>query len=202
MIFFPLPNNTQVGVVRFLSWLLRRSAPTPNLHWRHLHFRLDNNFLEECGDRWTPRATGWLARAGKENSRGTHAPVRQTCFVRRLRRPVAALYAPVLLEHIQIPPRNLTIMDFDNPNDAALRPWIERGVTFVKDRITPANLGATLGLPAPGRRRSVDRPGVGPGHRLLQRSSPGATSTASSTSIHRWSCGIPMGRPRTGIPPN
>ena len=35
-------------------------------------------------------------------------------------------------------------MDFE-PNDAALRPWLEKGVTFVKDRVAPDNLGSLLG---------------------------------------------------------
>ena len=34
-------------------------------------------------------------------------------------------------------------MDFE-PNDLALQPWIEQGVTFVKDRVTPQNLGTLL----------------------------------------------------------
>jgi homospermidine synthase len=51
---------------------------------------------------------------------------------------------PVLLRHIDVDPARITIMDFE-PNEAALKPWIERGVTFVKDRVTPDNLGALLG---------------------------------------------------------
>jgi len=35
-------------------------------------------------------------------------------------------------------------MDFE-PDEAALKPWIEQGVSFVKDRVTPENLGSMLG---------------------------------------------------------
>src|SRR5262249_62371218 len=35
-------------------------------------------------------------------------------------------------------------MDFA-PNEAALQPWIERGMTFVRERVTPENLGRLLG---------------------------------------------------------
>lgn len=57
---------------------------------------------------------------------------------------VARCTLPILLDHIKVDPRRITIMDFD-PNDAALRPWLERGVTFVKDKVTPENLGSLLG---------------------------------------------------------
>jgi homospermidine synthase len=57
---------------------------------------------------------------------------------------VARCTLPILLKHVKIPPGNVTIMDFE-PNEAALRPWVEQGMTFVKDRITPENLGQSLG---------------------------------------------------------
>jgi homospermidine synthase len=57
---------------------------------------------------------------------------------------VARCTLPILLKHVKIPPRAVTILDFE-VNEAALRPWIEQGVTFVKDRITPQNLGPRLG---------------------------------------------------------
>lgn len=50
---------------------------------------------------------------------------------------------PILLKHIKVDPKHITIMDFE-PNDLALQPWIEQGVTFVKDRVTPQNLGTLL----------------------------------------------------------
>ncbi len=57
---------------------------------------------------------------------------------------VARCTLPILLQHIDIDPRRITIMDFD-PDEVALRPWIERGMTFVKDRVAEDNLGALLG---------------------------------------------------------
>src|SRR5262249_8379402 len=56
---------------------------------------------------------------------------------------VARCTLPILLKHVQIPPQQITILDFE-PNEAALRPWLEQGMTFVKDRITPENLGTLL----------------------------------------------------------
>src|SRR5271166_5181708 len=57
---------------------------------------------------------------------------------------VARCTLPILLRHISVDPTKLTIMDFE-PNVAALEPWIEQGVTFVKDRVEPENLGTLLG---------------------------------------------------------
>src|SRR5579864_5756466 len=57
---------------------------------------------------------------------------------------VARCTLPILLRHINVDPRHITIMDFD-PDDAALGPWLERGMTFVKNRVTRDNLGAILG---------------------------------------------------------
>ena len=57
---------------------------------------------------------------------------------------VARCTLPILLKHIDVDPKRITIIDFD-PDEAALRPWIERGVTFVKDRVGPENMGACLG---------------------------------------------------------
>jgi homospermidine synthase len=57
---------------------------------------------------------------------------------------VARCTLPILLKHINVDPKRITIMDFE-PNEAALKPWIEQGVAFVKDRVTPQNLGSLLG---------------------------------------------------------
>jgi homospermidine synthase len=57
---------------------------------------------------------------------------------------VARCTLPILVDHMTVDPHRVTIMDFD-PNDAALKPWLERGMTFVKDRVTPENLGELLG---------------------------------------------------------
>ncbi len=57
---------------------------------------------------------------------------------------VARCTLPILVKHLSIDPKRITIMDFE-PNDAALKPWIEQGMTFVKDRVTPENMGSLLG---------------------------------------------------------
>ena len=57
---------------------------------------------------------------------------------------VARCTLPILIKHIHIDPKRITIIDFDQ-NDDALKPWIEQGVTFLKDRVTPENLGSLLG---------------------------------------------------------
>lgn len=56
---------------------------------------------------------------------------------------VARCTLPILLKHIKITPKLITIVDFE-PNEAALQPWIKQGVTFVRDRVTPENLGTLL----------------------------------------------------------
>src|SRR5262245_33586813 len=56
---------------------------------------------------------------------------------------VARCTLPILLDHIHVDPKRITIMDFD-PNDAALRPWIDRGVTFVKEKVAEDNMDALL----------------------------------------------------------
>ena len=57
---------------------------------------------------------------------------------------VARCTLPILLRHINIDPKLITIMDFD-PDDAVLKPWVEQGITFVKDRVARDNMGTLLG---------------------------------------------------------
>jgi homospermidine synthase len=57
---------------------------------------------------------------------------------------VARCTLPILIKHLNIDPKRITAMDFD-PDAAALKPWIEQGMTFLKDRVTPGNLGSLLG---------------------------------------------------------
>jgi homospermidine synthase len=56
---------------------------------------------------------------------------------------VARCTLPILLRHIDVDPTRISIMEFD-PDESALRPWIERGVTFVNNRVTPENLHSLL----------------------------------------------------------
>jgi len=57
---------------------------------------------------------------------------------------VARCTLPILVKHLSIDPKNVAIVDFE-PNELALKPWIEQGMTFVQDRVTPENLGSLLG---------------------------------------------------------
>ena len=57
---------------------------------------------------------------------------------------VAQCTLPVLVKHIKVPARHITVMDFEDRR-AALAPWRKRGVSFVRQRVTPANMGALLG---------------------------------------------------------
>jgi homospermidine synthase len=56
---------------------------------------------------------------------------------------VARCTMPILIKHVGIDPKRITIIDFE-PNDDALKPWIEQGMKFLKDRVTPENLGSLL----------------------------------------------------------
>ncbi len=57
---------------------------------------------------------------------------------------VAQCTLPIFLKHVRVPPKNITVMDFEDKADA-LAPWIEQGIGFVRNRIGPDNLGALLG---------------------------------------------------------
>ena len=57
---------------------------------------------------------------------------------------VARCTLPILVKHFNIDPKRITMMDFE-PNEAAIKPWIEQGMTFVNDRVTEENLGSLLG---------------------------------------------------------
>ncbi len=50
---------------------------------------------------------------------------------------------PVLLKYIDIPYKNITIIDFVDKRDA-LTPWIKKGVRYFQERITPLNITKML----------------------------------------------------------
>ena len=76
---------------------------------------------------------------------------------------VAQCTLPILVKHLTVPPRNITVIDFE---DRRGPPAVDRaGVRFVRDRVTPENLGARA-RPASLGRRPPDRPGLE--HRLLR----------------------------------
>lgn len=51
---------------------------------------------------------------------------------------------PVLLKHCNVPHENITVIDFEDRTEH-LKPWTAQGIQFVRERITPENLGAVLG---------------------------------------------------------
>lgn len=57
---------------------------------------------------------------------------------------VAQCTLPILLRELRISPKQITVMDFENKRKY-LAPYIAQGVRFVRDRITPENLGTLLG---------------------------------------------------------
>ena len=57
---------------------------------------------------------------------------------------VAQCTLPIFLDHVQVPPENITVLDLEDKAQD-LEQWTSRGVTFVRREITPDNLGAVLG---------------------------------------------------------
>ncbi len=57
---------------------------------------------------------------------------------------VAECTLPILLKSIRVPAQNITVMDFEN-RASKLKPWTSKGVRFVRDRVTRANMGRLLG---------------------------------------------------------
>lgn len=63
---------------------------------------------------------------------------------------VAHCTLPILLKHLSVPPANITVMDFEDKAED-IKPWTDQGVRFLRDKITPENLGAKLAkLVGPG----------------------------------------------------
>jgi homospermidine synthase len=56
---------------------------------------------------------------------------------------VAQCALPVFVKHFGIPYENITVLDFEDRSER-LKPWTEKGVRFVRCRITPENLGSEL----------------------------------------------------------
>lgn len=57
---------------------------------------------------------------------------------------VAQCTLPILLKNLSVPFQNVTVMDFEDQS-ALMKQWTEKGVKFVRDRVTEENLGAILG---------------------------------------------------------
>ncbi|MCG3180905.1 MAG: Homospermidine synthase [Phycisphaerae bacterium] len=57
---------------------------------------------------------------------------------------VAQCTLPILAKHLKVPMKNITVMDFED-RSGELKEWTDKGVTFVRDRVTKENMGALLG---------------------------------------------------------
>ncbi len=57
---------------------------------------------------------------------------------------VAQCTLPILFKHINVPMKNVTVIDFEN-RAANLAEWTAKGVTFVRDRVQKDNMGTLLG---------------------------------------------------------
>lgn len=56
---------------------------------------------------------------------------------------VAQATLPMLLKHLRVPCRNITVIDFEDCEEA-MRPWLKRGARFIRERVTPTNLPRLL----------------------------------------------------------
>lgn len=56
---------------------------------------------------------------------------------------VAQAALPMLLKHLRVPPRQITVIDFADREDV-LKPWSNKGLRFVRERVTPLSLPRLL----------------------------------------------------------
>jgi homospermidine synthase len=57
---------------------------------------------------------------------------------------VAQCTLPILVKHLKVSPKQITVMDFEDKK-AALAPWVKKGVHHVQKKVTRANMGSLLG---------------------------------------------------------
>jgi homospermidine synthase len=57
---------------------------------------------------------------------------------------VAECTLPILFKHIGVPPKNVTVIDFE-AKEEKLREWTALGVTFVRDKVTEDNMAKLVG---------------------------------------------------------
>ncbi len=57
---------------------------------------------------------------------------------------VAQCTLPILAKLVKAPLQNITVIDFEDRREG-LKEWTKQGVKFVRDRVTPENLGTLLG---------------------------------------------------------
>jgi homospermidine synthase len=56
---------------------------------------------------------------------------------------VAQCTLPILVKNMKVNPKNITVMDFEDRRDV-LAPWLKKGVSFARKRVTRENLGSLL----------------------------------------------------------
>lgn len=56
---------------------------------------------------------------------------------------VAKCTIPILLRHIDIPYKNITIIDFVDKRKE-LQPWLKKGIKYFQERVTPININQLL----------------------------------------------------------
>ena len=56
---------------------------------------------------------------------------------------VAECTLPILFKHINVPPRNVTVIDFESKEEK-LREWTAKGVHFIRDKVTEENMTTLL----------------------------------------------------------
>ena len=56
---------------------------------------------------------------------------------------VAQCTLPILMKHMKVSPKNVTVMDFEDRSEA-LAAWTKKGVRFVQKKVTRANMAAVL----------------------------------------------------------
>ena len=57
---------------------------------------------------------------------------------------VAQCTLPILVRHLKVSPKQITVMDFED-RKKALAPWTKKGLTFLKKKVTRENMGSLLG---------------------------------------------------------
>jgi len=57
---------------------------------------------------------------------------------------VAQCTLPILVKHLKISPKQITVMDFEDRRKV-LAPWLKKGVQFARKKVTRENMGSLLG---------------------------------------------------------
>src|SRR6266542_677213 len=57
---------------------------------------------------------------------------------------VAQCTLPILVKQVKVSPKNITVLDFEDRREV-LAPWLKKGVTFLRKRVTRENMASLLG---------------------------------------------------------